>query len=573
MQLRDYQLRAIAGVQAGWEAGFTRQLGVAATGAGKTIIFSFLAQLNPGRTLILAHREELVSQAVQKLHAATGIFASVEQGASRAMPGHAVIVGSVQSLRRRLGKYDPSAFSLVICDEAHHALSDEWQAVLDYFQSARVLGVTATPDRSDKRALGKYFQNIAFEIGLLELIGAGHLCKLRALPLGVEIDARHLRPKRGGDIKADDAAELISPLMMELARAVASEIWDRKTLVFLPRCDVSDAFAAALVECGIEARHVAGVSGDRDEQLAWFAGSGPGTALCNAMLLTEGYDNPSIDCIVCLRPTKSRSLYAQIIGRGTRNAPGKEYCLLLDPLWLSGEIDLCRPADLTAGNELHREKLQARLDEGMELTEAETIAQRDVEEALARQLAEARKMKKAPRGMVDPLAWAVGIHDSSLGQYEAAMPWEEEPPTVEQLKQLAEYGMWAENMTRGFAVKMLERLAAREALGLASPKQVMLLRRLGEPNADVMTKEQAGYFIGMRLGKAYSSRTPSARALNGPQMIFCEGIVAGKSATDAYAEAYPKASREAARKNAARLKNNPEVIAEIGRLRILRNGL
>lgn len=504
MQLRDYQTRAVGAVQAGWTQ-WQRQLGVAATGAGKTVMFSHLAAAEKGRTLILAHREELVTQAVEKLRQSTGIFASVEQGASRAMPGHGVIVGSVQSMRRRLKKYAPDAFDLVIADEAHHSLSEEWQAVLGYFESARVLGVTATPDRSDRRSLGMYYQNLAFEIGLLELIGSGYLCPLRALRLGVELDARSLRIKRG-DIRADDAAELISPHLMELARAVAAEIWDRKALIFLPRCDVSEAFAAALCAQSIDARHVAGISDDRSEQIEWFAQAGPGSALCNAMLLTEGYDNPDIDCIVCLRPTKSRSLYAQIVGRGTRIADGKEYCLLLDPLWLSGEIDLCRPADLTAGNELHRDKLQARLDEGLDLLAAEAIAQKDVEEALAERLKEAQKMKKAPRGLVDPLAWAVGIHDSNLEQYEPAMPWECEAPTLEQMKELTEWGVWTENMTRGFAEKLLERLAQREALGLASPKQVMKLRQFGEPNADVMTKAQAGYLLGQRLNGRRAAR-------------------------------------------------------------------
>ena len=182
MDLRPYQQRAVDAVTAGWSQ-WKKQLGVAATGAGKTIIFSHLAAAHPGRTLILAHREELVSQAVEKLRAATGIFASVEQGAARAMPGHGVIVGSVQSVRRRLAKYARDAFDFIICDEAHHALSAEWQAVLGYFESARVLGVTATPDRSDRKSLGRYFENLAFEIGLLELIGSGHLCGLRALRL------------------------------------------------------------------------------------------------------------------------------------------------------------------------------------------------------------------------------------------------------------------------------------------------------------------------------------------------------------------------------------------------------
>jgi superfamily II DNA or RNA helicase len=499
MPLRPYQQRAVDAVAAGWSQ-FQRQLGIAATGGGKTVIFSHIAAAEKGRTLILAHREELVKQAAEKLHAATGIFAAVEQGASTAMPGHGVVVGSVQSVRRRLHKYAPNAFDLIICDEAHHSLSDEWQEVLGRFAGARVLGVTATPDRADRKSLGAFYQNVAFEIGLLELIGAGHLCNLRALRLPVEIDARSIKLRSGADLSADVASSLLEPRLREVARAAAAEIWDRKTLVFLPRCDVSEKFAEALAEEGIDARHVDGGSEDREQRLEWFRTAGPGTALCNAMLLTEGYDRPDIDCILCLRPTKSRALYCQIVGRGTRTAPGKEFCLLLDPLWLSGDLSLCQPADISAPNETHKKALQAHLDAGAEILDAEARAKVDVEQALAAQLEEAAKNRKAPKGLVDPLAWAVGIHDSDLEEYEPTMPWEEEPPTENQLAVLSRAGIWTERMTRGFAAKLIDRLSHRSAMGLATPKQVMLLRRLGNPNAELMTREQAGYVIGQRIG-------------------------------------------------------------------------
>lgn len=498
MQLRAYQHRAVDAVMSGF-AQFERQLGVAATGAGKTVIFSHLAANTPGRTLILAHREELVWQAVQKLKEATGIYASVEQGSSRGIPGHGVIVGSVQSIRRRLAKYAPDAFDLVICDEAHHAMSDEWQKVLRHFSAAKVLGVTATPDRADKKSLGAYFQNVAFEIGLLELIGDGYLAPIRALRLYVECDTRRLLAKKSKEVSANDAAEAISPMIEELARAVASEIWDKKALVFLPRCDVSQRFADALCTYGIEARHVDGDHDDRGGQLGWFAAASAGSALCNAMLLTEGYDQPDIDCVVILRMTKSRPLYCQMVGRGTRLSPGKECCTVIDPLWITGELNLCKPADLVAETPMHREALQKRIDEGLDLSAAEIIAQSDVEKLLAEQLEDSKKHRKAPKGLIDPLAWSIGIHDSNLSEYEAAMPWEEGSPTTAQLEELARFGMWEEGVTRGYAVRLLERLAERETAGLASPKQVALLRRFKHPNAETLTKAQAGYFLSKKI--------------------------------------------------------------------------
>ncbi len=124
----------------------------------------------------------------------------------------------------------------------------------------------------------------------------------------------------------------------------------------------------------------------------------------------------------------------------------------------------------------------------------------DVEQALAAQLEEAAKNRKAPKGLVDPLAWAVGIHDSDLEEYEPTMPWEEEPPTENQMAVLSRAGIWTERMTRGFAAKLIDRLSHRSAMGLATPKQVMLLRRLGNPNAELMTREQAGYVISQKIG-------------------------------------------------------------------------
>jgi superfamily II DNA or RNA helicase len=479
--LYPYQQSAIDSVEAGWTQ-WARQLGVAATGAGKTVIFAHLAARQEGRTVVLAHREQLVSQAEQQLH---------EAGA---LESKRTLVTTVQAMRNRLYRYSPYGFDLVICDEAHHSVSDEWQTVLRHFNGARVLGMTATPDRQDRRHLGSYYQNVAFEIGLLELITTGYLCPLRAFQLPVKLDARHLR-SYAGDITVDTAAELITPHLRELAEAVAAEIWDRKALVFLPRIDVSIAFAAALCRHRIAARPVFGLSEDREDALDWFDEAGPGCALCNAMLLTEGYDCPSIDCIVPLRPTKSRSLYMQMIGRGTRLHPGKQNCTLIDPLWLSDSIDICRPADLIAPNTVHRDLLQRRLEEGLDLVEAEKIAQQDVEEALARQLVEAQRNRKPPRGYIDPLAWAVGIHDSNLMEWEATMPWHEEPPTEKQWAELQQCGLWTERVTRGFAVQLLERIAMRDKLGLATPKQVALLRRLKEPNADTMTRAQAAQVI------------------------------------------------------------------------------
>ena len=137
----------------------------------------------------------------------------------------------------------------------------------------------------------------------------------------------------------------------------------------------------------------------------------------------------------------------------------------------------------------------------MDLLEAEEVAKQNVEEALARQLAAAAKKRKVPRGLVDPLAYALALHDGALAEYEPTMDWEAEPAGPETVRVLTEIGLWTEGMTAGYAAALLERIAERKRLGLASPKQVMLLRRLGEANAEVMTREQAGYALSKRIGR------------------------------------------------------------------------
>jgi hypothetical protein len=312
------------------------------------------------------------------------------------------------------------------------------------------------------------------------------------------VDVSALRRKRG-DLAAGDVGGALSPRLAAVADAVADEIWSRKTLVFLPLCETSESFAAALRARGIDARHVAGDSPDRAELLEWFTTPGP-KCLCNAMLLTEGYDEPSVDCLVMLRATASGALYSQMVGRGTRLHPDKQFLLVLDPLWITGDHRLCKPADICAGSPEHRDALQAQLDLGEDLLEAEEKAQVNMAESLEKKLAEAAK-KKAPRGLVDPVAWALALHDGDLAHWTPTMQGDSEPATDVQREYLQEFGLWAEGeaMCYGYASALLKRVWERKRMGLASPKQVALLRKLGVANADIMRAGEARYFISKRL--------------------------------------------------------------------------
>lgn len=506
MKLRPYQQSAIDAVNAGW-ADWKRQLIVLPTGGGKTIVFSSIVAAEPGRSLIMAHREELVDQAIEKLHRATGVMAQKEKAQHRASLSAKAVVASVQTLQARLAKWPADHFSLIVVDEAHHALAAGWQKVIDHFcgGGARLLGVTATPDRGDKKALSEVFENVAFEATLLDLVQDRFLCPIRVQHLPVQVDMREAGI-RGGDFKPEDSGRAIESVIEQIADATAIHAWDRKLIAFLPLCSDSKRFADLLQSRGIEARHVAGDSEDRAEVLEWFAQPGP-RALCNAQLLLEGFDQPDVDAVLVLRPTKVRGLYMQAVGRGTRLAEGKDHLLILDPLWLTGRHDLVRPAALVAKN---AEEAKAATDamerQGeMDLFAGMAAGRKSLEEQLAEELKKLER--KPPKGMIDALSWSLTIHDEDLEGYEPTMKWHKQPVSESQLNVLVKAGFWPESIAnKGHASAILDKLALRRRLNLATPKQVALMARLGHPNPEMVKFDEAKAWI----DAAFAERRPAA---------------------------------------------------------------
>lgn len=242
MPLRPYQEQAVSAVFEAFE-DFDRVLLVEPTGSGKTIVFAHIAERTPGKTLILCHREELIEQAADKIFRATGLDADVEKAERRADPMARVVVGSVQTLMRskRLESWPKDHFELIVADEAHHAISDSWQKVLTYF-NAKVLGVTATPDRGDKKNLGKYFEHVAYEISLFDLIRQKFLCPISIQSLPIRVDLSAVR-QVAGDFDAAGLDEAVAPHFREIAKALATVGSFRKVLVFLPLIATSKAFA------------------------------------------------------------------------------------------------------------------------------------------------------------------------------------------------------------------------------------------------------------------------------------------------------------------------------------------
>jgi superfamily II DNA or RNA helicase len=274
--LRPYQQTAIDSVFRKWSE-FDRLLGVASTGSGKTITFAHIAdgRTNAGPVLILAHRDELLDQAQDKIRRAVGLVSDREKADDYASFESDIVVASVQSLsrHRRLERFAPDHFATVIIDEAHHTLSDSYLTILRHFGGAKTLGVTATPDRGDKRSLSRYYEDIAFEITLSELIKAKWLCpiKVKTVPLAIDISAVGMR---ADDYSDEELAQALEPVLQELAQAIKEHAAQRKSLVFLPLVRTSYQFAEILRLHGLAAEAIHGESPERKEILTRFS-SGP----------------------------------------------------------------------------------------------------------------------------------------------------------------------------------------------------------------------------------------------------------------------------------------------------------
>ncbi len=489
MQLRPYQEEARAAIHAEWEKGHRRTLLVLPTGSGKTIVFSALAEdkVRKGdRVLILAHRGELLDQASDKLLKATGLRASLEKAEASCLgTWERVTVGSVQSLMRpnRLERFRKDYFKTIIIDEAHHALSEGYQRVLEHFDGAEVLGVTATPDRGDMRDLGQFFDSLAYEYTLPRAIKEGYLCPIRAMTIPLKLDLSGVSIQNG-DFRAAEVGFALDPYLEQIAAEMEKICRGRKTVVFLPLIKTSQKFRDILEAHGFRAAEVNGQSPDRERILREFD-EGCYDVLCNSMLLTEGWDCPTVDCIVVLRPTKLRGLYCQMIGRGTRIAPGKDHLLLLDFLWLTERHELCRPACLIAETAEVAQQMTKNLEganvDGVDIVEAEEQAESDVvaqrEEALAKQLYEMRRRK---RKLVDPLQFEMSIHAPEMSDYVPAFGWESEAVKQEQKAALEKLGIFADEIeSAGKAQQLLDKLHSRMDEGLTTPKQIRFLESRG----------------------------------------------------------------------------------------------
>lgn len=432
--LRPYQSAASDAIFQEWQENDST-LVVIPTGGGKTVLFADVIRRSfPRRALVIAHREELIFQARDKIHRVTGLAADVEMGDYKSASGlfgvARVIVSTIQTQCSggdgggRMSKFDPQQFGVLIIDEAHHATSPSYRRVIDYYRTnkaLKVLGVTATPDRADEEALGQVFQSVAFDYEVLDAIHDGWLVPIEQQMVHVEgLDYSSIRTT-AGDLNGGDLAAVIENErnLQQMASASIEIIKQRRALVFTASVKAAELTAEIFNRnCPGMAAWVCGKTDreDRRRVLAEFA-AGKVQVVCNCGVLTEGFDDPGVEVVIMGRPTKSRSLYSQMVGRSTRPLPGivdgpetaearkaaiaasgKPSCLVVDFVGNAGKHKLVTSADILGGkvSEEALELAMARtLKAGGPVKMAEALD--EAEEELKRQRESERQAEAARR--------------------------------------------------------------------------------------------------------------------------------------------------------------------------------
>jgi superfamily II DNA or RNA helicase len=451
VKLRPYQEEARSAILRTWGTNRSH-ICVVATGGGKNMIAAGTTQSllkNGGaKVLFLANRNELISQPIATFRDQTGIVPAIEKAESKASLNSELVIASVQTLSRaaRLERFPLNHFTHIWADEAHLSAADSWKRIFQRFPAARIAGLTATPFRSDNKSLSDIFETESFRADLFSLVDRGwlvdpdHVDKLSTAISLAEVRVR--KTVTGYDYDPNDAADAIEPWFEEIAKEIRDRHSARRILAFLPLIVSSQKFVAACLKVGLHAVHIDGDDPEREEKIAAFR-DGKITLLSNSNLLHTGLDFPSCDTTLCLRPTRSKVLYAQIVGRSTRALPGvldglesdeerlaaiaaspKPKAYILDPLWMSVEHDLCTPAFLIARDQADAEAINRRAGASYSLraVNAQVVAERESE---VRRRFQAAAQFRAKTVSADFFASA--IHKDNLLDFDPVYPWEKRP--------------------------------------------------------------------------------------------------------------------------------------------------
>jgi ATP-dependent helicase IRC3 len=521
--LRPYQEQAIARALEAFEHERSRIVIALPTGSGKTIVFAhiILAMIaGGGRALILVHRDELLEQALAKLRDV--LPAGITIGAIKAERdevGAQVIVASVQTLSResRLARLG-GGFALVVIDESHHAVAESYRRILAHLNilngdsrepCPQLLGVTATIDRGDGVGLDAIFECIVYELPLLQMINDQYLSDLTALQVDLKADYSEVSV-RGGDYSGSESGQVFMEANgpEDVAAAICEHALHRKTLAFLPSVRAAHDTAKAVEAAGMPSAAVDGTTplDQRRSTLQAFS-AGEIRVLTNCGIATEGYDEPSIDCVVVARPTKSRALYTQMVGRGTRRFPGKDNCLVIDMVGASRRHDLMTAPELFGLPLSALQQSNGSIAGAVALQATAEAARRSSGELIARTVdlfrrrtvhwvptANGRFVLSAGSGTI-LLRPNGGLWDTVYA------PTHGEP---EILASAIDMG-YAQGVAEDFARTLGARtLIAKDALWRSeepTPKQLSKLRYLGMPLRGIRTKGEASDLISAALAQ------------------------------------------------------------------------
>lgn len=472
-----------------------------ATGSGKTTIFCDIADRvvkSNGRVLIVAHRKELIRQCAVRVFIQTGITPSIEMAGEAASLDSDVVVASIGTLKgNRLTRFPHDHFSMIVIDEAHHAASDGYKRMIKHFGGAYLMGVTATPNRADKQNLADVFADVAFELNILDLTRMGFLSPIRVKSVPLTIDVSDVT-MRGGDFSANELGDALTPYLRETAEVILRYAKGRKTLAFWPLVATSQSFKKVASEVGLRVAHIDASTGTGERGNATrLLDIGEVDVISNVGVMTEGVDIPCVDCVIIMRPTKSQSLFAQMVGRGTRLYTGKEDCLVLDPHFLHESHDLMEPANLIAADGKEGALVAKYLEEGETLDEAEEHAKADIAAAMIASLRAKAKRSPQTRTLIE---LSELFRNPEVLEFVPTMRWHSDPATQSQLAALEKMGVKGVSL-KGHACVILGEAAKRREKGLATPKQVLWLRKIAYPEPEAVTFNDASIILDSHFKK------------------------------------------------------------------------
>ena len=481
-----------------------------ATGTGKTEVAGMLAATfnSQGKNMLfLAHRGFLLDQADTKISRHAGERPQREQGSMRAIWGYGNITASVQTLKgKRLRDIEPKSIDYIVVDECHRSTSVTYQNIFEHFSNAQRIGLTATGDRPDGKSLCPTFSDIALQYSLSQAIKEGFLSRITGKRVkDFDIDLSGLTVSNGDFSSEDEIGDVIEKYLTPIAENIQKELVNRKkVLLFMPNVHSSKLLSETMQALGMSADYVSGERKDNEFVLAKFK-SGQIKYLCSCMLLSEGYDEPAIDCVVMLRPTLSRIFYSQAVGRGTRLSDGKKDLLLLEFTFNSERHQLVTAYELLADNfneEMVNEARSRSEDDGDFLEELEEVERTfyNVSNIVNRSCS-----KDYQFDCFNPLdigaLLEVDVNNETEAWFNGTLLTG--MITVKQKEILNRYMINTDGMTKATASELLKKLTKQKiypAQGLVSDKQLGFLNRLYDRRMpDNLTRAAASILITKKL--------------------------------------------------------------------------